>query len=97
MAFVAGAALPLTSRRPARATCTTMMAEGGEKKSLGKWVRLSYLATSGGRVGCLPALLRVYPCSSAPSSAVPVKMEKHWSSPCALPLPSPRAFRQADA
>ncbi|OSX75087.1 hypothetical protein BU14_0256s0040 [Porphyra umbilicalis] len=38
MAFVAGAALPLTSRRPARATCTTMMAEGGEKKPLGKWL-----------------------------------------------------------
>lgn len=38
MAFVAGAALPMTRQRPARATCT-MSAGGGEKKSLGQWVR----------------------------------------------------------
>eukprot|EP00170_Pyropia_yezoensis_P004387 contig_17953_g4400 len=37
MAFVAGAALPMTRQRPARATCT-MSAGGGEKKSLGQWV-----------------------------------------------------------
>lgn len=37
MAFVAGAALPLTRQRPARATCT-MAADGGEKKSLGQWL-----------------------------------------------------------
>lgn len=37
MAFVAGAALPMTRQRPARATCT-MSAGGGEKKSLGQWL-----------------------------------------------------------